>query len=60
MQRIVAIHYDVSGQPIGPTFKRQEIQEKASEQQISQLLRGGSLKTRIHFWVYISLIGTCN
>jgi len=29
-QRIVAIPYEVSGQPIGPTFKGQEVQEEAS------------------------------
>jgi len=29
-QRIVAIPYDVSGQPIGITFKDQEVHEEAS------------------------------
>jgi hypothetical protein len=46
-QLIVAIPYNVTVQPIGPTFKAKKSKKKLPEQQISQLLRGGSLKTRV-------------
>jgi hypothetical protein len=59
-QRIVAIPYDVSGQPIGPTFNGQEVQEEAYRtENISTTLWRKPENTRT-FCVYCSFIGTCS
>jgi hypothetical protein len=44
-QQVVEFLTNVSGQPIGPVFKVQELLKP--EERSSQLLRGGSLKSRM-------------
>jgi hypothetical protein len=60
MQRIVAIPYDVSGQPIGSIFKGQEVQEEASRTaNISNTSWRKPANTRTFLCVYSSFVGTC-
>ena len=59
-QRIVAFPYDVSGQPIGPTFKCQEVEEEASRMANTSTTSWRKPEnTRNILYVYCSFIGTC-